>query len=323
MIEEHSQAAPPARLESASLLETDAPAQPVPPEPAKLNKASRVRMGLVMGAIVSGLVLAGGWIWATAGLIGCWIAFEELVAIMAAKHIHPSRLIVGVTGIVMWLLIALHLQKYMLITVTIGVMASFFRLLFRHPRASISDIGATLLALFYLAFLPFHLILLRNLGADVQPNPLLQPGLGYLFLTCLIISAGDVGAYYAGRKFGKVPLSPTLSPKKTREGLIGGLVAGILLGQITAALIHFPAWHALILSPLLVLVGTLGDLVESLIKRDAGVKDSGQLLQGHGGVLDRIDSYIFSGAVSYYYIYWFVLQKGLFQDVMNWLGTLT
>jgi phosphatidate cytidylyltransferase len=81
-----------------------------------------------------------------------------------------------------------------------------------------------------------------------------------------------------------------------------------------AGIVSFGLIHAVLLSGLLVITAQLGDLVESLIKRDAGVKDSGAFLQGHGGFLDRLDSYLFSGPVAYYYILWFVLQEGVVQD---------
>ncbi|MBY0406029.1 MAG: phosphatidate cytidylyltransferase, partial [Cyanobacteria bacterium] len=199
--------------------------------------------------------------------------------------------------------------------------ASFFRLLFRKPRATISDIGATLLSIFYIGYLPMHFILLRNIGSAGVSNPLEQPGLGYLFLTLLILCASDIAAYYAGKRYGKHLLYPEISPKKTREGALWGILGGLLVGLIFSLNIGFPIEHTLVLAPLLVVVGQLGDLSESLLKRDAGMKDSGVLLKGHGGVLDRIDSYIFSGAISYYYIHWVVLHQGLAQDFMGFLNS--
>jgi phosphatidate cytidylyltransferase len=129
-------------------------------------------------------------------------------------------------------------------------------------------------------------------------------------------------AYYAGKAFGRHLLYPAISPKKTREGAIAGLLAGVFMGLLLSALWGFPWIHAVILSVLLVIVGQLGDLTESMMKRDVGMKDSGMLLASHGGFLDRADSYIFSGAVCYYYIYWVVLRQGLAPDVIQWLEHL-
>lgn len=137
-------------------------------------------------------------------------------------------------------------------------------------------------------------------------------------MTLAVISASDIGAYYVGRALGKHLLYPEISPKKTQEGAIGGLFCGLLLGVGCALLWNIPMGHAVILSVLLVIVGQLGDLTESMMKRDVGMKDSGELLASHGGFLDRADSYIFSGVVSYYYIYWFVLRQGLAPEVMHW-----
>jgi phosphatidate cytidylyltransferase len=203
------------------------------------------------------------------------------------------------------------------------MIACFFILLFRSPRASISDIGGTLLAVFYTVYLPAQYILLRHLNKQPDAPYWAQPGLHYLIFTLVVISASDIAAYYVGRTFGKHLLYPAISPKKTREGAIGGLLVGVGFGVACSLIWHVvPIVHAVILSILLVVVGQLGDLTESMIKRDVGMKDSGALLASHGGILDRIDSYIFSGIVCYYYIYWVVLQQGLAPEVIQWLKQL-
>jgi phosphatidate cytidylyltransferase len=137
----------------------------------------------------------------------------------------------------------------------------------------------------------------------------LSEGLWLIFFLVLVTWAGDTGAYYAGISLGRRPLAPTLSPKKTVEGLIGGWVAALAAALVASNwfLPSFSPLDALVASFLLTGAGLIGDLSESALKRSAGIKDSGGLLPGHGGVLDRIDSLLFSSPVFYYYV---ILSQG-------------
>lgn len=125
-----------------------------------------------------------------------------------------------------------------------------------------------------------------------------------LVLLMVTIVVSDSAQYYTGRAFGRRPLAPAISPKKTREGAIGGVVVGSA-AMIAGARIVFPAAPpaAVIVAALAVVaLGIAGDLFESLLKRSAGVKDSSQLIPGHGGILDRIDSWLFAGPAYYLFI---------------------
>lgn len=132
-----------------------------------------------------------------------------------------------------------------------------------------------------------------------------------VFFLLLVVWAGDAGAYYVGSKLGRTKLSPRVSPKKTVEGGIGGVLASIL----AAVAIHltffpeFPLLHAIIAAAVLSVAGVIGDLAESLWKRSAAVKDSGNLIPGHGGFLDRFDSILFTAPLLYGY--WFLLTQRL------------
>lgn len=132
-----------------------------------------------------------------------------------------------------------------------------------------------------------------------------------VFFLLLVVWANDAGAYYTGRSFGKTKLSPRVSPKKTIEGLVGGLVTCLVMAAVlrTFMITEFPMHHALIAGLILGVAGVGGDLVESAWKRSAGVKDSGHLLPGHGGFLDRVDSVFFTAPILY--SYWFVLTHGI------------
>lgn len=140
----------------------------------------------------------------------------------------------------------------------------------------------------------------------------LEDGRNWVYLAMLTTFANDTGAFFIGRARGKHKLAPVISAAKTWEGAIGGLVCAILGAVVIAAVLNlispftFRYWQMILLGFLIGLFAQLGDLVESLLKRNMGVKESGSLLPGHGGILDRFDSLIFVGAVVYYYVLWVV-----------------
>jgi phosphatidate cytidylyltransferase len=122
-----------------------------------------------------------------------------------------------------------------------------------------------------------------------------------LFLLMLTIMVSDTAQYYSGRAFGRRPLAPTISPKKTIEGAVGGFVFGTVLLAVAGRwwLPTVPATMRVLLGATVVALGIAGDLFESMIKRSAGVKDSSSLIPGHGGILDRIDALLFAAPIYY------------------------
>ncbi len=164
-------------------------------------------------------------------------------------------------------------------------------LLLQPVTGTIADIAASVFGLFYLGFLPSHWIKLRALA---------DGGLELTLLACFLIVATDIGSYVIGRRLGRRPLSP-ISPGKTVEGALGGVACAMAVGVIGGTWIGWP-WGWLIgalLGAVVALFALVGDLTESMMKRDAGLKDSGDAIPGHGGILDRIDSYLFVPAVVY------------------------
>ncbi len=136
----------------------------------------------------------------------------------------------------------------------------------------------------------------------------LDDGRNWVFFALFITFASDTAAFFAGRALGKHRLAPRISPGKTWEGAIAGVFGAIIISLLfilpTPLTLPLSYWQAILLGLLVSIFGQLGDLVESLLKRNMGVKDSGKLLPGHGGFLDRMDSVVFAGIVVYYYVLW-------------------
>ena len=168
-------------------------------------------------------------------------------------------------------------------------------LLSRSPlEQSLKDGALTLFGVLYLGL---------TLGT-LSMTRLLPQGEWLIFFLLLVTWASDTGAYYVGTLFGRHRLAPRISPKKTVEGLVGGLIAAIIVGYVARwwFLPELSGLDCLILAILLTVTGLWGDLTESVMKRSAGMKDSGGILPGHGGMLDRLDSLLFAAPAFYYYV---------------------
>lgn len=165
------------------------------------------------------------------------------------------------------------------------------------PEQGLLNAAANLFGTVYIGFMFAYILLLRFLpGRD---------GLFYVLFTVLVTWANDTCAYFIGVNFGRHKLSPKISPKKSIEGSLGGVAGGLLMAEALGSYFQKPALSLLVLGLLVVVAGQFGDLVESIIKRNAGVKDSGHFLPGHGGVLDRFDSLLLAAPVVYYIVIYF------------------
>jgi phosphatidate cytidylyltransferase len=167
-----------------------------------------------------------------------------------------------------------------------------------------SDFAITTTGIVYIGWIGAYLLDLRNMPG----------GIWWLAIVLPAIWLTDVGAYFIGSRYGKHPLTRRISPKKTWEGYWGGVILGTLSTVGLVILWHSlggPAvmwWKGAVLGAALTVISTLGDLGESMLKRQAGVKDASNFFPGHGGVLDRIDSWLWGAALGYFFIIWFLVR---------------
>jgi phosphatidate cytidylyltransferase len=277
---------------------------------------ARIASGVVAIAVALGMTLLGGWYFTIGFGIIVYLGQLEYFQMARAKGIAPAA---KTTLVVSQALLIISTLSPTLADAVFPVAGTFicFYLLFQPKFATIADISASIMGLFYGGYLPSYWVRLRSLGQLQTSNlPLagfwasdwlnlksLPQGLTATLLAFFCIWAADIGAYIFGKSFGRTRLSD-ISPKKTVEGAIFGVSASIAVAVLGAWYLSWPGWPltGAALGLLIGIASLLGDLTESMMKRDAGVKDSGQLIPGHGGILDRADSYVFTAPLVYYFV---------------------
>lgn len=276
---------------------------------ARRGIVKRVAAGVVFVPIFVLLTRAGGY-WFL-GFVDLFIVLGlfEFYRMMAAKGIHPYRGIGIASG--------LTLSTYMYFAS--GVYANFFltfvliaimalELTRRDNRRAVYHVATTVFGIVYVAYLGSHLVLLRELPWLIsRPYDM---GARFIFLAFTMTWASDTGAYVVGSTMGKRPLLPRVSRGKTWEGAVGGVVFAAVAGgvsSLTFAQFLHPAW-GVALGAVCSAVGLLGDLFESMLKRDAEIKDTSRIIPGHGGVLDRFDSLLFTVPLIYYFLKFVIFQ---------------
>ena len=275
----------------------------------------RVRSGLIIGIFGLIVVLLGDWYFTIAIALLTYLALIEFFRMAEFTGIKPATkttlfsclIIITSTYLETTGLIDKEIANSILPICSVGICTW---LLLQPKSGTISDIAASIFGLFYLGFLPSYWFKLRaletglsNSGATLLSNFSNSIGLYLTLTSCFLIVASDIGSYFIGKSFGKRSLSP-ISPSKTIEGLIGGIICSISVATFFAFLLSWqnPFLIGILYGILVSLMALVGDLIESMMKRDAKIKDSGTFLPGHGGILDRIDSYIFTPSVIYYLI---------------------
>lgn len=283
---------------------------------------NRVVTGFTIGAVVFACILLGGKYLLAFLLVFIVIAAKEYADILKNKGFLPFFKVILAVSVSMILVSACGYDNLFPLVLLIGTIGSFLAVLFRGRQPYIANVATTILG-FLIAWMPCHVCLIRQMGPEVSLfNITFKQGLYFLILIFFVILFTDIAAYFFGLRFGKHKLSPVISPKKTIEGAAAGGICAVISGLIIGKLIGISLYHSFVLSLLITVFAQLGDLSESLIKRDAGVKDSGNSLPGHGGFLDRADSYLFSVPVAYYYIKYFILAGLTFPALTEFIRKL-
>eukprot|EP00586_Coscinodiscus_wailesii_P023376 CAMPEP_0172520148 /NCGR_PEP_ID=MMETSP1066-20121228/291834_1 /TAXON_ID=671091 /ORGANISM="Coscinodiscus wailesii, Strain CCMP2513" /LENGTH=393 /DNA_ID=CAMNT_0013302855 /DNA_START=472 /DNA_END=1650 /DNA_ORIENTATION=- len=303
----------------------------------KKKKPSRsILFGAAMGGIVACWVFSGNYLFTTLFTLMTILGQLEYYRMVMNTGVYPARRIsiVGACAMFVTALFAPHLHQICL--PTFAMIAMIWFLTMRREITTIAEIATTFTGMFYLGYIPSFWVRIRTLGGGWEPTrlaPLVEPmlrsigskaealpsfvpktvhlpittGSVFIFWTWLCIAFSDVGAYFAGRRFGRTklgavsPAAGATSPNKTVEGLVGGCVFSMFLASVGAWVQKWPVWwltgpvHGFFLA----ILGLIGDLTASMLKRDAGLKDFGDLIPEHGGIMDRVDSFIFTAPYSW------------------------
>lgn len=295
--------------------------------------SDRIFYGVVVAVIALSATAAGGFWFALLMFLAAGVGGLEFVAMCNKKGLSPDNATIGcalsnffiaaaTTSVLSIPNSTAFRMQEVIYVLLVGVI--FVSMVMRHSTkpVTIADVGATVLGITYIGWLPSLLVLMRNLtppGTPADLSAMQQPGFAYVLFTFCCIWSTDTFAYFVGKNFGRNKLCPAVSPKKTIEGALGGLLGAVIASTLFVYAannyhfahqpFHFSLPAAALLAATLSVVGQFGDLIESLFKRDAGIKDSGNVIPGHGGMLDRCDSLIVGGAFAY--LLFVALEVGL------------
>jgi phosphatidate cytidylyltransferase len=275
----------------------------------------------VLIPIVLGLTYLGGVWFLGLALVALTLAGCEYASLLKHQEDGPSPIFATVT---IWLFVldaSFPQARLLRPGLTLAVLGTLTWAIVRYERGhagAVADWAWTSAGGLYLGWMGAHFVLLRDVGTAPRGTflaPVQGEGLWWAALALSATWLADTGAYFAGRAWGREKMSPLVSPSKTWAGYAGGVAFGTLGGAGVAVLVRAIALalghttvmtmgDGLALGALIALLSPLGDLGESMIKRHAGAKDSSQLIPGHGGMFDRIDSLLWAAVIAYYYAVW-------------------
>jgi phosphatidate cytidylyltransferase len=261
--------------------------------------AARVLVALIAAPAAIVLVWQGEEVFALGLAVLGVIALGELYALM--ERVRPPAL-AGFLALIALLAAALYGEPRHVVMVLVAAFpVTFFLALARPRRANVSwAIAVTMFGVLWIGLAMVHAIWLRDLAIE-QDGRTIGTGMGLLFDVLIATFIGDTFAYFVGRAYGRSQFAPLISPNKTLEGLAGGVLAGTVAFWCAGLYQDWlSGWDALLIGFLVAITAPLGDLFESLVKRDLEVKDTGTLFGAHGGVLDRLDAVLFTVVVGYY-----------------------
>lgn len=269
--------------------------------------AKRILTGIIGGALTIFIIYEGNWLFfimmTLLALLG-WYEYGNLVRKLNANL--ADR--VGAAWIVCFLSAYWFNSVKLVLLLAVAMMLwLLLQTVLRHNKIKPVDSAYTLYGLIYVVGGFWAMLALRSglIAASMTPHfstVMLEPARFILFLLVFSTWASDTFAFAVGKAAGKTKLCPTISPGKTQEGAIGGFVGTIVVALIFSAIFGFSLLHGFAIGLIVAIAAPLGDLVESILKRVCDVKDSGTLIPGHGGVLDRFDSLLFAAPAVYVYI---------------------
>ncbi|NLH45791.1 MAG: CDP-archaeol synthase [Acholeplasmataceae bacterium] len=258
------------------------------------------------------LIRSGGLIFASTVLVLALIGWYEFRVMMLSKGYKVYYLTSGTAVALLNILPAFGYKDTLVPILTAAIISIMLEGLYYHKRGNWApEVALSSFSVLYIGLLFSHFIMLREVSSSmVKVIGMGSMSLGEVFLWLVLFGtwASDTFAYIFGCAFGKRPLCQAVSPKKSIEGAIAGFLGCVLVVMyLGTSILAFDILKTLILSILIAIFAPLGDLVESLLKRSFGVKDSGNVFPGHGGVLDRFDSVLFAIPITYYFIFYVFL----------------
>lgn len=260
----------------------------------------RIASAAVLIPLVALLVFLGGWPFCAAIALVALLAGYEYLAILRHLDLKPS-LPITFGYILLLLADGVWPERGLLLP---GTWAAVILLLaeqifYKNRPGSLSSWAASFAGAVYVGLSLSYFLRLRAL----------EGGMWWVAIALVTTWISDSGAYFVGVRWGRHRLAPYISPKKSWEGVIGGVVTALVTAwALGYFLFHLPLWQGIAMGALIAAAATIGDLAESVIKRQAGLKDSSTLIPGHGGMLDRIDSLLFVAPILYYYIILVILS---------------